>query len=327
MGSHNHSNDLGGFTQPDDGQPPNGAPEAPADTTQPVEATLPTVSTDAERRQSALSDLNLIVSAISENRLRRYRMRVDKGAWEPALARYLWNIEIARAMIPVLHAAEVSLRNHIFDTVGAVLTAEVSTGRNALGCWLDCAGLLTEKEEDKVNQAKADYLREQLRKSKQFRKPMTAGHLVAALHFGFWSRLLDGDYANWREPRRAFWNNEAFKAAAFPQYLGGAGNHRDAIHERFVSIKELRNRVFHHERFYHSFSIADYDQIIEAIRWIHPSVATALEKADRPRLISLLENGYQALLPRLLSHFDIHRPSELDTINSKKTTEAPQAAN
>jgi hypothetical protein len=51
--------------------------------------------------------------ALSEERLSAYSTSSESDALDAA-ARYLWNGALAAAMVPALHALEVTLRNNLF---------------------------------------------------------------------------------------------------------------------------------------------------------------------------------------------------------------------
>lgn len=235
--------------------------------------------------------------SVSVDRLRRYRQRSDKGQWLPGIARYLYNVEIARAVLPALHAAEVCLRNHLFDSVQHAYPHLISStrdpnGNGPLGCWLDdAANHLQPDEIKKVLDAKVAYGYEQRKKPVADRRPMKSGHLVASLHFGFWTKLMDGTYANWRYAQNDLWGSQALMDRAFPYMPQPVSARRGIAHDRFTEIKELRNRAFHHERIMTVVNLPRYDRVLTAIHWINPTWATMLEQSDRPKVDALLLSG------------------------------------
>jgi hypothetical protein len=249
--------------------------------------------------------------AVSVDRLRRLRERKDKGEWLPAIARYLWNLELARSLYPVLHAAEVVLRNHLFFGIGEAVPLAGRTTR--LGCWLDATpSLLLDKEREKVEFAIIDFEREQRRREKDpsKRTRMPPGHLVAELRFGFWTKLLDGAYDDWRNPSFRIW--PLMEKSMFPN-CPPAERNRNHIHVRFTEIKELRNRVFHHEPILRRMDLAVYDRCVEAVEWINPDAARQLLAIDKPRVAQLLAEKEGPYLTWLRA--EVANPGQANPVN------------
>lgn len=75
------------------------------------------------------------------------------------------------------------------------------------------------------------------------RKPVDPPHIVAGLHFGFWTQLLkkgpDGNYT------RHFWN--AGVSEAFRHFPGGARGNQGRINSEILALKDFRNRIARHE--------------------------------------------------------------------------------
>lgn len=102
----------------------------------------------------------------------------------------------------------------------------------------------------------------------------TPGRIVAAVSFGFWVTLLSGPYEH------AIWQPDGYRllAEAFPHMPSMS---RKQIHTRFNQIRDLRNRVFHHEELWRRQSLErDHEQIHEAIGWISPTLQQAILSVD-----------------------------------------------
>lgn len=118
-------------------------------------------------------------------------------------------------------------------------------------------------------------------------RPLTDGRLVAELSFGFWTHLLDGAYDNWRAGTRLW---PALLEPVFPHCPAAERTRRD-LHGRFVEIKDVRNRAFHHERITHQVTVAMYDRFVQTVGWIDPLVAGAVVERERPAFVALLHAG------------------------------------
>jgi hypothetical protein len=243
--------------------------------------------------------------ALSIDRLRRFRKERDKQAWAPAIGRYHYNVEMTSALYPALNWAEVVLRNHLNTIIGQAYPVGSGRSFNRVASWLDAApAILLPLEQEKVTKAIGDLER----RNRQRREPsgakapikvLTDGRLVAELRFGFWTRLLDGVYADWRNPANPrFW--PGLLDRAFPHCPGSIRTRKD-IHSRFTQIKELRNRAFHHERISHQVTIESYDEVLEAIHWIDPMLAAGLRERERPGFKAVLDSGPQPFIEWAMS--------------------------
>lgn len=218
---------------------------------------------------------------LSLDRLQPYRTPRDLAAWAPLIGRYLYNVELARALVPVLHWAEIALRNRLHGVISAAYPIGGARSFLDVPCWLDAdPPVLLPNERARVEQAKRTLLRVPGR-------TVTEGRLVAELSFGFWTHLLDGAYENWRVATRLW---PALLDAAFP-YCPAAQRTRRNVHSRFQEIKNVRNRAFHHRRISHQVSVPMYDRFVETVGWIDPLVAGALAERERDAFVALLRAG------------------------------------
>lgn len=222
-------------------------------------------------------------SVVSLDRLQRYGRERDRGSWVPVIGRYLYNVELARGLVPVLHWAEIALRNRLHRVIGATYPVGGARSYVHVPCWLDAnPPVLLPNERARVEQVKRTLLRPGAPA-----KSLTGGRLVSELSFGFWTHLLDGAYENWRI-RDRLW--PALLEPVFP-HCPPAERTRRNIHARFIEIKNIRNRTFHHERISHQVSVALYDRFVETISWIDPLVAQALAERERAGFAALLGAG------------------------------------
>jgi hypothetical protein len=227
---------------------------------------------------------------LSLDRLQRYRKDRDRAAWTPMIGRYMYNVEVARALMPVLHWAEVALRNRLHRVIGAAYPIGGARSFIQVPCWLDAdPPVLLPNERARVEQAKRKLKAHGGSPGQPGKKarPLTEGRLVAELSLGFWTHLLDGAYENWRTPHRLW---PALLEPVFP-HCPAAQRTRKNVHGRYVAIKDIRNRAFHHERISHQVTVALYDRFVETVEWIDPLVAGALAERDRPAFVALLQAG------------------------------------
>lgn len=188
--------------------------------------------------------------------------RQDGAAPALTLARYMLNMALSESLYPTLQFAEIALRN----AVHRELTARCGTD-----AWYDSPrARLTSWQQDKVTEAK-DTLRRN-------RKPLTSGRIVAELTFGFWT---------------GFFNNP--HARASEQYL-------TKLDRRWQDIRDLRNRVFHHERILHWKDLdAQHQAILEIIAWMSPELHDLANALDR--FAAIRRAGLKPWLSKLGRHW------------------------
>lgn len=209
---------------------------------------------------------------MSYPRLEAYRY--PGGSDLDMVVNYFWNIDLAEAIVPSLHALEVALRNTIHATMTQV------HANNDM--WFFVEGVL----EPQQLKAFAEAYRQ------VYKKPAPiSGRVVAQLMFGFWTAMLHAPY------EQKIWSPNSFTAlyAAFPYATksSGARLSRHEIHDRFQLINEFRNRVFHYEKLYDWSYIRgdpnrpiartadqDHADIHDALRWISPTLHQAIHAVD-----------------------------------------------
>ncbi len=193
-----------------------------------------------------------IQQALASERLEAYGPPSDP---QLVLARYLWNIAVCEAFYSPMQMAEVGLRN----AVDRVLSGKYGPD------WYDQAPLSVWQQVN-VTEAKKD-LRDQS-------KPLNPGRIIAEMNFGFWTAFFNKSH-------EASGLAHTISKQAFPRASKYDRNTR-LMDTRWTHIRELRNRVFHHERIIHWNDLKQQHQgILEVIRWMSPELADMEAKLDR----------------------------------------------
>lgn len=178
----------------------------------------------------------------------------DKAA---ALALYQWNLELSSAFIIPLQICEVSVRNSIVTAI------EHTYGAN----WPWEKGF-----EISLRTSKFGYSPRKNLKSLQ--KLPTSGKIVAELKFVFWEKMLTAghDQAIWnRHIQAVFPNTDANKTV---QELRAEG------HNDLNKIRDLRNRIAHHEPIFRRDIQEEYDRIRKIIFWSNITAADWVDKIE-----------------------------------------------
>ena len=186
-----------------------------------------------------VTDLHLPLSQV---RLETYRPQ--DGSDLEMVTNYFWNIDLAEAMMPSLHAVELALRNSIHTAFSTHYGTEM---------WFYERDLLEPGQLGQFAQALGKVAK---------RPHPRAGRLVAELTFGFWVTLLSAPYEHRICP-------------------DATGLSRKQVADRFNAIRILRNRVFHYEAIWNRPDLShDHTTILEAIRWISPTLHDSILVVD-----------------------------------------------
>lgn len=239
--------------------------------------------------RAPLVSLAALCAAVSHERLGAYSLVSDKDSTD-AVARYLWNGALCISFHPSLHALEVTFRNNLFRASEAFVSTAGRT-MGPFGCWLDVTpSFLLPLELNAVQAAK-------LRIGKNPRHH-TPGRLVAKLGFGFWTALCQGPYGHGRVNGPRLWPSLLPKV--FPS-MPKSMRSREVASARLDAIREFRNRIAHHEPIWDHDLLVRYDEILEALGWMQPSMSKAVRVCGDLELI--YHNGpeqFRTLAARLL---------------------------
>lgn len=179
------------------------------------------------------------------------------GDKEQALELYRWNLELSAAFLVPLQICEVSVRNSITRAI------ELTYGAN----WPWERGF----EVGLRNPPRSYSPRRNL---VDLRHLPTAGKIVAELNFVFWEKMLtySHDAAIWNPHFRTVFPNTAPHKTI--QFLRGEGNNA------LFKIRDLRNRIAHHEPIFKRDIQAEYDRIKHVIAWTNATAAAWIDKVE-----------------------------------------------
>ncbi len=194
------------------------------------------------------------------------------------LARYLLNMSLCEALYPSLQFAEIALRNAVHRELSS---------RCGTSAWYDSpSARLTTWQQQKVTEAK-DTLRNR-------NKPRNPGRIVAELTFGFWSGFFNKAHA--RTGIGSYLAKTAFPHAPKPAQF------QATLDKRRQDIRDLRNRVFHHERILHWTDLeAQHLAILEIIGWMSPELYDLTNSLDR--FVQIRQDGLSPWVVKLRNHW------------------------
>ncbi len=212
------------------------------------------------------------------------------------LGRYTLNMAFSESLYPVLQFSEIALRNAIHQ---AMMT------RCQSDAWYNTqAARLTPWQVDQIASAKLSL--------SKHRKPITPGRMVAELNFGFWTGFF----------------NKAHGQTGIGHYLARiiyphaplTEQNLNKLGVRWQNIRDLRNRVFHHERILHWKDLdARHQAILEIIAWMSPELQNLAKNLDR--FASLRKAGLKPWLGKLQRHWPLNPPSVGSTARAVETVD------
>ena len=181
-----------------------------------------------------------------------------KGDTAKATGAYAHNMLLAESMFPVLNVLEIALRNGVHSRLSAV-----HNRADWWELWRNDPKMSWQIRE--VDSAKSKLQRRQ--------EGQTPDKIVAELTFGFWCSLFNATFQKtlWRDLRLVF------PKCPKPQ------RQRHTISSALNQIRDLRNRVFHHEPLlWISPSLLDLHSIgTETVGWLDPQLVKWLANYDR----------------------------------------------
>jgi hypothetical protein len=193
----------------------------------------------------------------STPRLKRYR--TARGGDETrAAVDYTNNVLLAEAMFPMLNVVEIALRNAIHIRLSRLY------GRpDWWEAWVNDPQFNWQNKE--VSNAKAKLTRRH--------EQQTPDKVLAELNFGFWSSLFNSQF------QQVLWKDLRLVFARCPKQQRKRHNISAALNQ----IRDLRNRIFHHEPLlWLTPPLLDQHAVgVTVINWVDPQLGQWLNTHDR----------------------------------------------
>ena len=193
---------------------------------------------------------------LSHERLAAYQSRSQSSGDLGLFSHYVWNMALSESLYPGLQALEVALRNTIHNAAVDYYQRDD---------WYDDTRVIHYQwNVDSISNAKR-----QLRRQ---RKAIEPDRIVAELNFGFWTSLFDSRY------EQKLWI--PLIKPAFP-YMPRQIRTRIELSKRLNRIRNLRNRVFHHEPIWYWPLEEQHVLIMETLGFIEPAMRDMVLMLDR----------------------------------------------
>lgn len=221
-----------------------------------------------------------IQPALAVERLDAYRQ--DQAEPLVALARYLWNMALCESLYSPLQMVEIALRNALQRSLESHFRSPY---------WYDvpsCWQLLTTTQQSQIDEAKQNLTRQN--------KSLAPGRIVAELTFGFWTAFFN---------KRSAQNRDIIQMTA-RVFHSAPKSQRDirSLNRRLTLLRELRNRVFHHERIIHWVDLdTRHAAMLETIGWISTELQELAAVLDR--FPAIRSAGLKPWLNKLQRHWPL----------------------
>lgn len=238
-----------------------------------------------------------IQPALAVERLDAYRQ--DQAEPRVALARYLWNMALCESLYSPLQMVEIALRNALQRSLENHFHSPH---------WYDvpaCWQLLTTTQQSQIDEAKQNLARQN--------KSLAPGRIVAELTFGFWTAFFN---------KRSAQNRDIIQLTA-RVFHSAPKSQRDirSLNRRLTLLRELRNRVFHHERIIHWTDLdTRHAAMLETIGWISAELQELAIVLDR--FPAMRKAGIQPWLEKLRRHWPDSTAAPAPAAESIATVEA-----
>lgn len=218
--------------------------------------------TDTPKPEPVASDLAAIIALLSPARLSTYPGIDDASR----LASYAKNAKLGEALFPVLQHLEICLRNRW----EVVLVTRFGTA------WYSDPSL-----NKLLNAYGQNKLRESKEKLNDLGRSLSSGAVIAEQTFGFWTSLFGSNY------EKELWVPHARNL--LPHALPSDRDIK-AIRVELKMIRELRNRLAHHEPILMRRSLwSDYEIALKWLNWTAPEVRVWLRISGVDRFPEVYE--------------------------------------
>lgn len=174
-----------------------------------------------------------------------------------ALELYQWNLELSCCFLAPLQVCEVSIRNAIAEAI------ELTYGAN----WpYDRSFEISLPNPPRTYSPRGNLL--------QHRNEPTAGKIIAELKFVFWERMFTARHDN------TIWNAHLHTVLPHVDATKTVQEVRREAYETLNDIRDLRNRIAHHEPIFRRNIQEEYDRIRKVIGWRSVVAADWLDKVE-----------------------------------------------
>lgn len=204
----------------------------------------------------------------------RFNVYLREANQDPDLAfrLYRWNMLLAETFLMPCHLLEVGLRNGISRKMWDRFGAQWPLKARPMCEWDDAPALspqmrqLPGQAQIKIAAQRDEIIR--YRKDRNIASPVTSDCVISQMSFGFWTNMFSRRY------RQVLWNGRAIRVV-FPNLPGNITTAK--IYQKLGKVREIRNRVAHHEVIFTKQPEIRYRDLIELCTWLNPDLGHFVE--------------------------------------------------
>lgn len=196
-----------------------------------------------------------IKAALSGARLATFEdeIRPPAQVLEGALALYAWNAQVSAAMLAPLHVCEVVIRNAVSDALTEVYGPQWPWSQSF-------EGSLPNPENRRVFNPRRELNRARVG------QPST-GKVIAELKMVFWQKMFTGRFDG------RIWNPHLRTVMPHLNSAKTVQDLRRLIYTDLEQLRELRNRIAHHEPIFKRPLAGDFNKLRELIAFRCPTTS------------------------------------------------------
>lgn len=214
------------------------------------------------------------IKVLSQTRFNVYLTAAGQDS-SLAFRLYRWNMLLAETFLMPCHLLEVGLRNGLSRKMWTRFGAEWPLVAKPIEEW-DQYPVHTEKMRQfpadaqlKVAEQRQEI--EAYRQARNIASPVTPDCVIAQMSFGFWTNMFSARY------RGLLWNGSAIRSV-FPNCPPNTTS--DDIYQKLGRVREIRNRVAHHEVIITKNPDQRYEELLELCNWLSPELGHFIESTS-----------------------------------------------
>ena len=189
---------------------------------------------------------------ISQRRFDEYMVAANQDA-DSARELYEWNLAVSGSFFELISHVEVALRNAVDKILEPLEVTETARVGVRHGWWFASSTFLTEHDL-KFHTAARKHLGDKADSASRDK-------LLASMTFGIWDAVFGPSYEQMFRKHLVY---------AFPKR--GAGFKRETVQKNILALRNLRNRIAHHQAIFDLPLEERYEQAMELLAWIDPDL-------------------------------------------------------